>query len=387
MLRLFNAFLVLGALASAFVLYSLEHQMRATEREIARPRPRSPKSAKRSSCSMPNGAILTQPARLQALAERPARPQADQADQFVSEDELIARIPSATADQARRAGQGCDRRHSEGDGVRGDERNGRERTAPACRAEPVAADRHGLRRWRSWRSAANSWRSPCCPISAPSRKREHPVESRMPRPDIVDRNGVVLASDVQVPSLFADPRKIIDIDEAVELLTAQYSRSRRQDVARQAAAVEPRLRLAQARDEPGRARRDLQSRHSRHRLRQRDQARLSDGPARRRMCSAMSISIRKASPASRNISTTRARSIPPRSPIPRRQRAISGAALDRHPRAACAGRRDRPGDHQVQGARPAARSCSMSNAAKSSGSSRCPISIRTRRTRTSRPTR
>ena len=46
------------------------------------------------------------------------------------------------------------------------------------------------------------------------------VEARLPRPDIVDRNGILLASDVQVPSLFADPRKIIDVDEAVELLTA-----------------------------------------------------------------------------------------------------------------------------------------------------------------------
>jgi len=46
------------------------------------------------------------------------------------------------------------------------------------------------------------------------------VEARLPRPDIVDRNGVLLASDVRVPSLFADPKKIIDIDEAVELLTA-----------------------------------------------------------------------------------------------------------------------------------------------------------------------
>ena len=45
-------------------------------------------------------------------------------------------------------------------------------------------------------------------------------ETRLPRPDIVDRNGVVLATDVAVPSLYADPRKIIDIDEAVELLTA-----------------------------------------------------------------------------------------------------------------------------------------------------------------------
>jgi len=40
------------------------------------------------------------------------------------------------------------------------------------------------------------------------------------RPDIVDRNGEILATDVRTPSLFAEPRKIIDVDEAVELLTA-----------------------------------------------------------------------------------------------------------------------------------------------------------------------
>jgi cell division protein FtsI (penicillin-binding protein 3) len=45
-------------------------------------------------------------------------------------------------------------------------------------------------------------------------------EDRLPRPDIVDRNGVLLATDVAVASLYADPRKIIDVDEAVELLTA-----------------------------------------------------------------------------------------------------------------------------------------------------------------------
>ncbi len=43
---------------------------------------------------------------------------------------------------------------------------------------------------------------------------------RVPRPDIVDRNGVVLATDVSYFSLYADPRKILDVDEAVELLTA-----------------------------------------------------------------------------------------------------------------------------------------------------------------------
>jgi cell division protein FtsI (penicillin-binding protein 3) len=45
-------------------------------------------------------------------------------------------------------------------------------------------------------------------------------EPRQPRPDIVDRNGVIVATDISVSSLYADPRKIIDVDEAVELLTA-----------------------------------------------------------------------------------------------------------------------------------------------------------------------
>ena len=45
-------------------------------------------------------------------------------------------------------------------------------------------------------------------------------QPRMPRPDIVDRNGTVIATDVAVASLYADPRKILDIDDAVESLTA-----------------------------------------------------------------------------------------------------------------------------------------------------------------------
>jgi cell division protein FtsI (penicillin-binding protein 3) len=41
------------------------------------------------------------------------------------------------------------------------------------------------------------------------------------RPDILDRNGQVLATDIKTPSLFAEPRKLIDVDEATELLTAE----------------------------------------------------------------------------------------------------------------------------------------------------------------------
>jgi len=40
------------------------------------------------------------------------------------------------------------------------------------------------------------------------------------RPDILDRNGEILATDVKAPSLFGEPRRIIDKDEAIELLTA-----------------------------------------------------------------------------------------------------------------------------------------------------------------------
>jgi cell division protein FtsI (penicillin-binding protein 3) len=40
------------------------------------------------------------------------------------------------------------------------------------------------------------------------------------RPDILDRNGEILAMDVRAPSLFAEPHRLIDVDEAVELLTA-----------------------------------------------------------------------------------------------------------------------------------------------------------------------
>lgn len=39
------------------------------------------------------------------------------------------------------------------------------------------------------------------------------------RPDLLDRNGEVLATDIAVPSVVADPRRIVDLDEAVEKLS------------------------------------------------------------------------------------------------------------------------------------------------------------------------
>ncbi|MBA4224769.1 MAG: penicillin-binding protein, partial [Methylobacterium sp.] len=40
------------------------------------------------------------------------------------------------------------------------------------------------------------------------------------RPDILDRNGIQLATDIRTVSVFAEPRNILDKDEATELLTA-----------------------------------------------------------------------------------------------------------------------------------------------------------------------
>ncbi len=38
------------------------------------------------------------------------------------------------------------------------------------------------------------------------------------RPDLVDRNGRTLATDINTASLYAEPRRIVDVDEAVEQL-------------------------------------------------------------------------------------------------------------------------------------------------------------------------
>lgn len=46
-----------------------------------------------------------------------------------------------------------------------------------------------------------------------------PLSATFARPDIVDRNGRLFATDVEVPSLFADPSLIIDRDEVAEKLT------------------------------------------------------------------------------------------------------------------------------------------------------------------------
>jgi cell division protein FtsI (penicillin-binding protein 3) len=51
-------------------------------------------------------------------------------------------------------------------------------------------------------------------------RREASEAMSAARPELVDRNGEVLATDIKVMSVFAEPRRIIDKDEATELITA-----------------------------------------------------------------------------------------------------------------------------------------------------------------------
>src|SRR5687767_1951066 len=51
-----------------------------------------------------------------------------------------------------------------------------------------------------------------------------PLARSWSRPDIVDRNGRLLATDVGVHSLYADPHLVPDLDETVEKLTAALPR-------------------------------------------------------------------------------------------------------------------------------------------------------------------
>ena len=52
---------------------------------------------------------------------------------------------------------------------------------------------------------------------------ESQLRHAVSRPDTVDRNGLMLASDIRVYWLFADPGQIISVDETIEKLSRVLS--------------------------------------------------------------------------------------------------------------------------------------------------------------------
>jgi cell division protein FtsI (penicillin-binding protein 3) len=57
-------------------------------------------------------------------------------------------------------------------------------------------------------------------LNAPRSAMSEPITRTYARPDIVDRHGRLLATDLEAPSLYADPALILDVDEATEKLAA-----------------------------------------------------------------------------------------------------------------------------------------------------------------------
>ena len=139
---------------------------------------------------------------------------------------------------------------------------------------------------------------------APTIYRRAAAEISGARPDILDRNGEMLATDVKTVSVFAEPRRIVDKDEAVELLTAVLpdldARELREKLGQKRGFVWIKREIT-----PRAAAGSLSPRPARHRLHAREQARLSEravAVARHRL---RRTSTTRASPGSRSTSTAR----------------------------------------------------------------------------------
>lgn len=60
------------------------------------------------------------------------------------------------------------------------------------------------------------------PVADPASYIDPNASIASSRPDLVDRNGEILATDIKMASLFAEPRNILDPDEAAEQLAAVF---------------------------------------------------------------------------------------------------------------------------------------------------------------------
>jgi cell division protein FtsL len=94
MLKLFNTFLVAGVLTAGFVLYTLEHQTRQAERDIAKLNASIKDEQEAIKLLEAEWSNLTRPERLQKLAEEHLQMKPVSQLQLIEESELAARIPA-----------------------------------------------------------------------------------------------------------------------------------------------------------------------------------------------------------------------------------------------------------------------------------------------------
>jgi cell division protein FtsL len=94
-IKFINGFLVLGVLVSAAVLYKLEHTTRGLENEIVAVKRDTQNNIEAIKLLKAEWASLTRPERIQQLAQQNLKLEPVHAQQFVTAEELAARVPAA----------------------------------------------------------------------------------------------------------------------------------------------------------------------------------------------------------------------------------------------------------------------------------------------------
>ena len=310
-MRLLNlCVLVLLVLAAAYV-YEIKFESTLRAERVAKMRGDVQRERDAIAALRAEWTTLENPARIQGLARRHLKLQPAEATQY----DALDRLPERAADGRAAAARRRDRRHDRRLGIRcspaacrrggaaamtatrqplpcRDDRERRpkpakpRRRAGSARCSMAATSIAPPRRapasvLRSW-PLPRSMRHRCAPrhvrggAGKPFRApRRVPDAVATARPDILDRNGLILATDVRAPSLFAraaqDHRRRRS-DRAFDRRAARP----RLDRSARPPRLSPRLRLAQARDHAQAAAGNPQARPARRRLPRREQARLSE---------------------------------------------------------------------------------------------------------------
>ena len=105
MFRILNIFLVLGVIASAFVLYSLELSTRGMERHIAALEAGIADKTEEIGLLKAEWSSLTRPERLQALAEKHLKLQRVAAKQLLKPEELALKVPDEPVTKLEKDGK------------------------------------------------------------------------------------------------------------------------------------------------------------------------------------------------------------------------------------------------------------------------------------------
>ncbi|MBL8788961.1 MAG: hypothetical protein JNM45_00590 [Rhizobiales bacterium] len=105
MLKVINAILVMTVLASGYTLYGLEHSTRSEERKIAATKRKIDDAREAIKLLNAEWSSLTRPERIQKLAEQSLSLQPTRAQQFVSVEDLLTKVPETVPVKLEKEGK------------------------------------------------------------------------------------------------------------------------------------------------------------------------------------------------------------------------------------------------------------------------------------------